>query len=197
MPQYYPYANLSSFLPLPWECSRHWEMRKCFNLELVRDMSCLLNTSGWKILRTSMNLQATPALKNGFPVYIFLLPVYFSLLPVSQEVLKQEVISSHLLGILPRCSNHKHSPQPCPGHGLTISALHPLTQVHLWVSWPNWWSQTFHNYYRCQRHGNKARGCAEIWLSRSKKEHSSSQHFLPKMISESSVPIHSKQKTQF
>ncbi|XP_066870958.1 uncharacterized protein [Kogia breviceps] len=38
--------------------------------------------------------------------------------------------------------------------------------------------------------GNHARSCAEILPSRSKKEHSASRHFLPRMISDSSVPFH-------
>ena len=38
--------------------------------------------------------------KNVFPVHLFSLPVPFPPLPAPQEVLKQEVITSHLLGIL-------------------------------------------------------------------------------------------------
>ena len=38
--------------------------------------------------------------KNVFPVHLSLLPVPFPPLPAPQEVLKQEVITSHLLGIL-------------------------------------------------------------------------------------------------
>ena len=45
--------------------------------------------------------------------------------------------------------------------------------------------------------GNHARSCAEILPSRSKKEHSASRHFLPRMISDSSVPFHSEQRPWF
>lgn len=38
--------------------------------------------------------------KNVFPVHLSSLPVPFPPLPAPQEVLKQEVITSHLLGIL-------------------------------------------------------------------------------------------------
>lgn len=38
--------------------------------------------------------------KNVFPVHLSLLPVPSPPLPAPQEVLKQEVITSHLLGIL-------------------------------------------------------------------------------------------------
>lgn len=66
-------------------------------------MSCVLNISGRKILRTFLNPQAKPAVKkkkNIFPVHLSSLPVPFPPLPAPQEVLKQEVITSHLLGIL-------------------------------------------------------------------------------------------------
>ena len=65
-------------------------------------MSCFLTISVWKILRTLLNPQAMPAVKkkNVFPVHLSLLPVPSPPLPAPQEVLKQEVITSHLLGIL-------------------------------------------------------------------------------------------------
>lgn len=63
-------------------------------------MSCFLNISGEKILRTFKNSLATPALENGFLVRISPFPAHCLPLPVSQEVLKQEVVTSHLLGIL-------------------------------------------------------------------------------------------------
>lgn len=160
-------------------------------------MSCFLNISGWQILRTFLNPQAKSAVKKKKCLPCTSLSTSCTFPSTSCSTGSVETGSDHF---------------PSPGH-LGRGALNintPLSRV-LGKGHPSL-PHTQRPGTTSERHSPaddlkvftiitgvnrmeiKPESCAEILPSRSKKEHSASQHFLPKMISDSSVPIHSEQR---